>query len=404
LSSPTRSLLLRPGAPIQAVAGLVAQLTQGAATIGIVLVIHQHIGSVALGGVVAGALAIAAGISRPVQGRLMDRRGATGVMAVCGGLHPAALTGIVGLSLLHAPGILLVALGAVAGLALPPVSTAMRVAWGEAVGVEDRTAAYSMVYLTQELSLLSGPLIFAVLTASSSASLALVVVAALSGTGTLAFAASVRSAHQRRQQPSHERGSVLKGRGMQSLLAIAILLGGVIGAVEVGIPTLAIAHGTPAIAGVLTALLSVGGVIGAMFYGGRRWAAEPAVTLVWLLSAVAAAVALMIATTAVAVIGLLLVLEGLAINPALTTLSLLVDRVTPGPTASEAFGWLSTGISAGGGAGAAIAGALVQHGRDTRPAFVAAALAAVAATALAVIARRFTRPRAAPQSIAPRTP
>jgi MFS family permease len=405
LSSPTRSVLLRPGAALQAVAGLVAQLTQGAATIGIVLVIHQHRGSVALAGAVAGALAVGAGISRPVQGRLMDRRGAAGVMIVCGLLHPAALMGIVGLSLLHGAGLLLLALGAVAGLSLPPISTAMRVAWGEAVAVEDRTAAYSMVYLTQELSLLGGPLIFAAITAATSASLGLVAVAALSGAGTAAFAASVRSADWRRPQPSQQRGSVLRGRGMQSLLAVAILLGGVIGAVEIGIPTLAIAHGTPAVAGVLTALLSVGGVIGAVFYGGRRWVAEPAARLLWLMAAVAASVALTITTTSLPVIGFLLVIEGLAINPALTTLSLLVDSATPGPTASEAFGWLSTGISAGGGAGAAIAGAFVQHGRDARPAFIAAALAAVAATALAVVAGRATRRRVARRSSAhPRTP
>jgi predicted MFS family arabinose efflux permease len=112
----------------------------------------------------------------------------------------------------------------------------------------------------------------------------------------------------------------------------------------------------------------------------------------------------MITTMSIAVIGLLLVVEGVALNPALTTLSLLVDSETPGPTASEAFGWLSTGISAGGGGGAAIAGALVQHGGEPRPAFVAAALAALAATAMAVVARRITRRRAAPRPSAPRTP
>ncbi len=390
MSSPTRDVLLRPGAVLQACAGLVAQLTQGASTIGIVLVIHQHTGSVALAGAVAGALAIAAGVARPVQGRLMDRHGAAGVMIVCGLLHPAALMGIVGLSLLGGPGPALLALGAVAGLALPPVSTAMRVTWGEAAATEDRTAAYSMVYLTQELALLTGPLVFAAITAATSASLGLVGVAAASAAGTVAFAASVQSAGWRRPQPPQQRRSVVRGRGMQSLLAVAVLLGGVIGTVEVGIPALAIAHGTPAVAGVLTALLSVGGVIGAVLYGARRWAVEPAARLLWLLGVVAVSVGLMITTASLPVIGLLLVLGGLAINPALTTLSLLVDRETPGPTASEAFGWLSTGISAGGGAGAAIAGALVQHGRDARPAFIAAALAAVAATALAVRARAAT--------------
>jgi predicted MFS family arabinose efflux permease len=404
LSSPTRNILVRPGTALQAGAGLVAQLTQGASTIGIVLVIHQHGGSVALAGAVAGALAIAAGISRPAQGRLMDRGGPADVMIVCGLLHPAALMGIVGLSLLHGPGALLLALGAVAGLALPPVSTAMRVAWGEAVAAEDRTAAYSMVYLTQELALLTGPLIFAAVTAPTSASLGLVVVAAASGAGTVAFAASVQSADWRRPQPPHQRGSVLRGRGMRALLTVAILLGGVIGTVEVGIPALAIAHGTPAAAGILIALLSVGGVIGALLYGARRWVAEPAARLLWLLGVVAASVALMITTSSLPVVGFLLVLEGLAINPALTTLSLLVDSETPGPTASEAFGWMSTGISAGGGAGAAVAGALVQDGHDARPAFIAAALAALGATALAVVARRVTRRGAATRPSAPSVP
>jgi predicted MFS family arabinose efflux permease len=191
---------------------------------------------------------------------------------------------------------------------------------------------------------------------------------------------------------------------MQSLLAVAILLGGVIGAVEIGIPTLAIAHGAPALAGVLIAVLSVGGVIGALLYGARRWVAGPAARLLWLLAAVAGSVALMITTSSLPVIGLLLAVEGLAINPALTTLSLLVDSETPGPTASEAFGWLSTGISAGGGAGAAIAGALVHHGRDARSAFIAAAIAAAAATALALVAGRAARRRAAPRPGTPRTP
>jgi MFS family permease len=389
LASPTHSFLLAPGARPQAGAGFVAQLTQGASAIGIVLVVHQHNGSIALAGSVAGAEAIAAGIARPVQGRLMDRHGATVMMLVCGVIHPAALCGIVGLSVLGAPAALLPALGAIGGLALPPVSTAMRVAWGEAVCTDDRAAAYSMVYLTQELSLLAGPILFSAVTAATSASLGLVAIATLSGAGTIAFAESVRLV-RRRAPPAQPRrpGNVLRGRGMQSLLAAAILLGGVIGAIQVGIPALAIAHGAPASAGLLIALLSVGGVIGAVTYGARRWMSDPAARLVALMSLIAASVGLMITIPSLPVVGLLLLVAGLGVNPALTTLSLLVDRETPGPTASEAFGWLSTGIAAGTGAGSAIAGALVTHRGDARPAFVAAAVAAIIATAAAVAVGR----------------
>ena len=399
MASPARSVLNVPGARLQAAAGLVAQLTQGVTAIGIVLVIHQHDGSLALAGAVAGAESIAAGIARPPQGRLMDTRGAGVVMIVCGLVHPAALCAIVGLSLAGAPGVLLLALGVIAGLALPPVSTAMRVAWGEMVPAEDRTAAYSMVYLTQELSLLSGPLLFSALTAAASAAVGLAAVAVLSGVGALAFALSVRSAHWHAASPPHERaGSVLRSEGIRWLLAAAILLGGVIGALQVGVPALAIAHGVPAAAGLLIALLSVGGVIGALSYGARRWVSDPAARLVALIGVIAVSVALMITTPSLPVLGLLLLLAGLAVNPALTTLSLLVDREISGPTASEAFGWLSTGIAGGTGAGSAIAGALVQHRGDARPAFVAAAVAAVLAAGVAVVVARFARTARSPRA------
>jgi predicted MFS family arabinose efflux permease len=101
-----------------------------------------------------------------------------------------------------------------------------------------------------------------------------------------------------------------------------------------------------------------------------------------------AAFALVGVEAALVAVGALLLLCGLALNPALTTISLLVDGHTPGPTAAEAFGWLSTGIAGGTGAASAIAGAVTQHGNTSRPAFLVAAIAAAAATATAAAARR----------------
>ena len=57
----------------------------------------------------------------------------------------------------------------------------------------DRTSAYSLVYLTQELAILSGPLLFSAVVATSNASVALVTVAAVTCVGTLGFAASLPS-------------------------------------------------------------------------------------------------------------------------------------------------------------------------------------------------------------------
>jgi predicted MFS family arabinose efflux permease len=388
LATTTRSVIRRPGAAFQAVSGLAAQLSQGAFAIGIVLVVREHTGSAALAGAVAGAVSIAAGLARPVQGRLMDRRGLVRLNALCGIVHPAALIAIVVVSADDGSHALLLALGVAAGLALPPVSTAMRVAWGEAAGDDDRTAAYSMVYLIQEFSLLVAPLIFAVLTAASSAAAGLVAVAALSAVGTIAFAVSVRSVRTAHEAQGHRRGSLLRIGRMRLLLAAAGSVGAMIGGIQVGVPTLATAHHKPAAAGVLIAMLSIGGIAGAAAYGARPWRASAGLRLLSLTSVVTVCAAAMVAAQGLVVVGLLLLVFGLALNPVLTTLSLMVDRLTAEPTAAEAFGWLSTGIAAGTGSAAAIAGALVQHGDGARPAFVVTAVAAVAAVLLAAALRR----------------
>jgi MFS family permease len=370
----------------QAAAGLLAQITQGAAGVGIILVIRGDHGSLALAGAVVGASSIAAGLARPVQGRLIDRRGAGGVMRACGVVHPAALGGIVGLASAGVPGAVLVVLGVLAGVALPPVSTSMRVVWGEAAGDGDRTAAYSLVYLTQELSILAGPLLLAALIALASASAAVLAIAGLSSLGTLAFATSVSRTPRLAVDRS---GAALRGRGVRLLVAIAALLGGVIGGIEVGVPTLASAHGAPAASGLLIAALSVGGIVGAACYGSRSWRRTAAQRLLVLLACVTAPVVVIgAAASGLVVVGILMVLTGVAFNPSLTTISLLVDRHTPGRTAAEAFGWLSTGIAGGTGAASAIAGVVSQRHGDARPAFVVAAVAALAATALAAATRR----------------
>jgi hypothetical protein len=303
-------------------------------------------------------------------------------------VHPAALIAIVAVSVDDGSHALLLVLGVAAGLALPPVSTAMRVAWGEAAGDGDRTAAYSMVYLIQELSLLVAPLIFAALTAASSAAAGLVAVAALSAAGTIAFAVSVRSLRIVHGPPRQGHRSLLRIGRMRLLLGVAASVGAMIGGIQVGVPTLASAHHKPAAAGVLIAMLSLGGIAGAAAYGARTWRAGAGVRLLSLTSVIVLCAAAMVAAQALVVVGLLLLLFGLALNPVLTTLSLLVDRLTAEPTAAEAFGWLSTGIAAGTGGAAAIAGVLVQHGDGARPAFAVTAVAAVAAVLLATALRR----------------
>jgi MFS family permease len=248
------------------------------------------------------------------------------------------------------------------------------------------------VYLIQELAILTGPLIFAGLVAVGSPAVALLAVIVIGTAGTLGFAASVR-ALPRHGSRSAERppAAVLRLRGMQLLLLVAMLVGGVAGGIQVAAPTFAAARHAPAAAGLLIAAVSVGGIVGAAIYATGRWRISPSVRLLVLVASLTASVALASVAASLIALGALLVVVGLPLNPTFTTLSLLVDQHVPPGAAGEAFGWLSTGIAGGTGAGSAIAAALAQHHHDARAAFVVALIAGAAAAGVSLAALRSLR-------------
>jgi hypothetical protein len=189
---------------------------------------------------------------------------------------------------------------------------------------------------------------------------------------------------------------------MRALIGAAALVGAVIGAVQVGVPTFAAAHHAPAATGLLVAILSMGGIAGAAIYGGRRWQLTPTGRLLLLLAGLSVAVAITVPVEGLIALGAVLALVGLPLNPSLTTISVLVDTHVSPASAAEAFGWLSSGIAGGTGAASAVAGA-VSHPGDPRPAFVVATIAAVAAAGLVAavrgtLARGQTRPLARGQT------
>ncbi|MFC5824889.1 MFS transporter [Nonomuraea insulae] len=375
---PYRRLLGLPGVGAQAVLGFLAQLTQQVAPVGIVLVVQHASGSIALAGVTAAAFSVGAGMGRPVQGRIMDRRGARPVLAATALLHVAALLALVASARTGWPWWPMVVLSWVAGVGLPPISVSMRIEWGRRMAAEGRTTAYSLVYLVQELALLVGPLVFGLLIAVASASLALGVVAAAAGVGTLAFARALREGPD---ASSRGRGRVFADRRMFVLLAVVLLLGAVIGALQVGLPSLAAARGIPAATGLLVAALSVGGIAGAAAYGARSWGSAVQVRLVVLMLVLGLVLAPLALIGTLPLFWAVLFAGGLVINPVLTTASLLVDEYAPEAQA-EAFGWVSTAIGMGGAAGSAVAGVLGER-LGPAGAFLAAAAFALAGAALA---------------------
>ncbi len=221
--------------------------------------------------------------------------------------------------------------------------------------------------------------------AVASGALALSVIGAIAAGGTLVLARLVRRTPV--VQARTARGGVWHVPALRVLLAIAGAVGAAFGALEVAAPAVAVAQGVPALGGVLVAAFSLGGVLGVLLYGARRWTASPARRLVVLLLLLSIAVAPLAALRdAVPLSGAVLFLTGLALSPVLTTLSVLVAEHVPTASA-EAFGWLSTWISLGEAGGSAAAG-LVAQSAGPSSGFVVAALGASAALVVSAWARR----------------
>lgn len=382
------ALLRVPHVGSQALLGLLAELTQGAAPVGLVLLVHRDTGSLISAGAVSAALWVGAAVARPIQGRLIDLHGTRMVMLACGPVHAAALVGVVLVAWAGGAVWAMVPFSAVAGLALPPVSVAMRVEWGRHVPANERTAAFSLVYLTQEIALVTGPLLIAALIGFGPG-VGLITAATISGVATVGFAALGTTEATTHEASARTGGG--RATSVPAVLAIAFLLGAMLGVFQVAAPSLAIARGLPAIGGVLIAAVSVGGISGAVLYGAIRWRADPATRLILLLALLAVATTALLAVLPLAAVGALLAVGGLALNPAFATTSLLIDR-HGGARGAEAFGWMSTAGGGGTAAGNAVAGALAQH-NGFPPAFFAAAVAAYAAVLISCSGAWLSRPR-----------
>jgi predicted MFS family arabinose efflux permease len=381
-----RPLFSDPRFRAQALSGFLAQISQGGAALALILLIQQERGSLGLAGAATAGFAVGAAVARPIQGRLIDNQGPRDVLLAIAVFHAAALLALVPVGRSDLPGVAVVAVAVIAGLGLPPVSQTQRIVWAE-LAEEDRTTVFSVVTMLQEASILIGPVLVGVLVGVASPSAAMIAVAICSGAG-LAWLGILVPATPR--DPGEvRRGGPLLERGVRVVLAMQLLFSVALGGLEIGVPALASSEGHPSVAGFLLALVSAGGIAGALVYGGRRWEASPRSRLVLLLALCALGFGLLIPSEELVLAGAVLLALGTVVNPTLTTMIVLLDLASP-RFAAEAFGWLSTSTAIGTGAGAALTGVLAQH-HGAGPAFAVAAGGCALAVLIAALAAGLPR-------------
>jgi MFS family permease len=365
---------------------VVARMPTAMAGLAIVLLVRGGGGSYAVAGLVAGTYSIALALTSPLLGRLVDRVGQTRVLAGCAVASALAFTALAAAGSSASP-LVLAGLAALAGAAIPPVGACMRALWSGLLGQGGQLqAAFAVESTVQELIFVVGPPLVAVLAAVFSPAAAVLGTAALLLAGVAVFASTPASRAWRPERRAADWAGPLRSPGIRAVLASIVLLASAFGTVEVTVVAGAEQLGSRTFAGPLLALWALGSLVGGLVFGSRASDRGPEQRMVPLLALVVAGIALLAAASGLTQLGAGMVLAGLGIAPAIACLYLLVDRLAPAGTVTEAFTWVTTAFSTGFAIGNALGGSLVHQIGTDRSFLIAAA--GIAAAALLARVRR----------------
>jgi MFS family permease len=363
---------------------LIGRAQIGMASLAILLVVEGQTGSFTDAGLAVGVFGAVGAAFTPVLGRLIDRVGQTVVLAVCGVVCPLAFVALA-LGARHGASLgELIGIAAVAGAFLPPLASCMRTLW-PVLAPEPRLteAAYMLDAISQELIWTLGPLLVAVLVALWSASVALFVCAALTAIGVAIFATSpVTRAWRSETLHRSWLGPLASGRIRILLLCIAVAAFGN-GVCQVAIPAIGVRAGSPASAGVLLGVWSIGSMLGAIGFGAVRWHAslERRYAALFLVMAATTVPLIFCSSVASGIVGAFVC--GLPLAAMISVQYTLVSEAAPAGTLTEAFGWNAAAAFGTIAAGAAAGGWLInQYGLHWS--FAVATVTGLFATAIAV--------------------
>ncbi|MFF7607047.1 MFS transporter [Streptomyces parvulus] len=399
LPRPSYAAVLRvPHARRTFAAALVGRLSYGTVSLSLMLALTRSTGSYAVAGLVMALFGATSVFLSPYRAGLVDRHGPRRALLPMALLYAALLC--VTAAVCWRPGVpaaVLAVTAAAAGACTPPLGPSMRAVW--AGMLPDRALlrrAYSLDGVAEELLFVSGPLLVGVVVGVAPPAVGVLLSAALVTAGTLGFVTSPATdgpraaeaevvADKDRTEPAGRAGAGQAGALLQPVV-VAAAVGVSVSAVDL----LAVAYagerglGGGTVAWVLAAL-SAGSAVGGLLNGAFPWKSAARSRLPFFVAGLglclaAAGLAPGLGTLVLAVTG-----AGLFVAPALTTAYLIADESAAPGFRVRAGAWCNTAVNAGGSAGAAAVGLLVE--RLPLPVCFAVS-GAVAAVAALVPARR----------------
>jgi MFS family permease len=366
----------------------IGRLPLAAGSLATILFVRAQTGSFAVAGAVEACAAIAAGISLPIQGRVIDRVGQTRVLTTMGLLNPVADVVLVIVGKAGAGPVALCVAGAFTGITIPALSASMRTLWSMLVpDAELRQSAFALDAVLLELIFIVGPLTVSVLVAVASPTVALLLNAALAGIGTAIFAGSRASRAWRGDPQDHGLlGPAIRSRKIHGLFAVEAAVGAAVGAMEVAATAFASQEGSREIAGALIAVQAGASLVGGLWYGSRARPGQAAERYPLILLVLAVCFLPLAFARSLGSLFPLMALSGFAFAPSSAVVYMLIDELTPPGAATESTSLVTTALVAGVALGNAVSGAVVGDGHASRG-FAAAAAAAVLGCVFAYWAR-----------------
>lgn len=383
-----RSVFAHRGALAFSATGMLARLPIAMMTLGIVLLVSTVTGSYGQAGQVSAAYIIGNAVVAIPHGRLADRFGQTLVLYVDAVLFALA-TGMLVQAASHdwaAPWPHVWA--ALSGAALPQVGSMVRARWAHLVTDEkQRHTAFAVEAVGDEVVFVTGPALVTFLSTVYAPETGLLVALAVGTVGTVLLAL------QRRTAPpvhpvTHGDAVVAMPWGRLAPLALAaVALGALFGALEVATVAAAEHGGHKAASGALLAAFSFGSMVAGLVAGAIHWSSPDHRRFQVGVGILAGAMVALPFLGNLVVLGVLLLLIGLALAPSLIAVVSLLEASTPRPRLTEAMAVFQTGISAGIAPGAYFAGLMADHTSGSASYWVC-----VASGALTLAAALWCRP------------
>ncbi|MET8211631.1 MFS transporter [Streptomyces sp. NPDC005373] len=379
-----RDLLRTPAVSWLLTTSVIGRFNQGMTGLALLMLITEH-HSYAVAGLISTASVAGAFLAGPLLSRWADTHGRRRVLAATSVLNALTMTAIV-LAPAEVP--VLAVLCFLSGMCTPPLTAAVRAALPALVGEDRRKAVFALESTLQELIFVLGPPATAMLAAVGGPRLAVAACGACVLVGTLGYARD-RNADIGRQAAGTrpKSGRVLRTPGIPRVLAAGALLYGALACQSLGVIAVVSGSRVGADAGFVVAAGSLGSLVGGLVYGSlSRHRAQ----LRHLMLFVAVGLATLPLAPGRNVLTILVFCWGLTLAPAMSQLFERLSSLAPPESATEAFGWMNSVVTAGNALGAAFSGVLITT-FGVRAPLVAACVAAALAAAVCEPWSGFTR-------------